>query len=138
MDSKRINSNIHSSVEAKGGEPLRLNSTILSSLFWPTFREMKDLALHRDIERYLHRLSTMLSHLRTAFSHLRTYEREYELLKPARKLYWEKHLGTVDLDLAFGEQVLSFSVSPVHATIIMHFEDRGTLTCLLIFPDIYQ
>ena len=48
----------------------------------------------------------------------------YATLKNPRKLVWKSNLGVVDLELVFGEVTRTYSVTPLHATIIMYFEDQ--------------
>lgn len=50
---------------------------------------------------------------------------KYAALKASRKLQWQSKIGVVELDLEIGGRVLSFSVSPVHANVIMLFEEKG-------------
>lgn len=61
----------------------------------------------------------------TLTSWLSDYEKSFEVLKPARKLNWLPHLGTVKLELELQDRTLEFSVSPVHASIIHCFEENG-------------
>jgi hypothetical protein len=54
------------------------------------------------------------------------YNAQFTELRQARKLKCAPHLGIVDLELELNNgETRSFSVSPVHATIIYHFQDRG-------------
>lgn len=44
-----------------------------------------------------------------------------------RTLSWKPHLGSVTLDVELEDRVLtSFTVSPIHAAIILHFQDKST------------
>lgn len=44
-----------------------------------------------------------------------------------RTLSWKPHLGSVTLDVELEDRVLtSFTVSPIHAAIILHFQDQST------------
>lgn len=44
-----------------------------------------------------------------------------------RTLSWKPHLGSVTLDLELEDRVLTnLSVSPIHAAIILHFQDQST------------
>lgn len=56
---------------------------------------------------------------------LEQYTKAYGKLKASRQLVWKNHLGNVDIELEFSEKTLSFSVSPVLATIIMYFQEQG-------------
>ena len=42
---------------------------------------------------------------------LATYAAKYRSLKAPRKLQWKPNLGTVQLELAIGDQTLEFNVS---------------------------
>lgn len=43
-----------------------------------------------------------------------------------RTLSWKPHLGSVTLDVELEDRVLtSFTVSPIHAAIILHFQDKS-------------
>ena len=57
------------------------------------------------------------------------YKAGYEKLKASRKLNWKPHLGTVELELkrANGEP-WSVSVTPMQATLAMHFQDSSEWT----------
>jgi anaphase-promoting complex subunit 2 len=59
---------------------------------------------------------------------MESYAKSYEKLKPARQLQWLPHLGSVDLDLEFSDNsIRSFSISPLQASIIMLFQQKGKL-----------
>ena len=42
-----------------------------------------------------------------------------------RTLNWKTNLGLVNLELELKDRKLNLSVSPIHATIIMHFQNKG-------------
>ncbi|XP_075999139.1 anaphase-promoting complex subunit 2 isoform X2 [Genypterus blacodes] len=113
-DSRRINSNIREE-ESKLGEeeqpPLPLSSIILSSEFWPQLKEEKlelPPVVCQAMEAYTHR---------------------YEKLKAMRTLSWKPHLGSVTLDVELKDRVLTnLTVSPIHAAIILHFQDKSSWT----------
>ena len=42
-----------------------------------------------------------------------------------RTLNWKTNLGLVNLEIELKDRKLSLAVSPIHATIIMHFQDKG-------------
>lgn len=43
-----------------------------------------------------------------------------------RTLSWKPHLGSVTLDVELEDRTLTnLSVSPIHAAIILHFQDKG-------------
>ncbi|KAI5615658.1 anaphase-promoting complex subunit 2 [Silurus asotus] len=111
-DSRRINTNIHEE-EARLPEeeqpPVPLSAMILSSEFWPQLKEEKlelPSAISKSMETYTHR---------------------FEKLKAMRTLSWKPHLGSVTLDIELEDRTLTnLSVSPIHAAIILHFQDKGT------------
>ncbi|XP_028664582.2 anaphase-promoting complex subunit 2 [Erpetoichthys calabaricus] len=114
VDSRRINTNIHDE-EAKLPEDQQpkfpLNGMILSSEFWPTLKEEK-LELPPAIREVMD-----------------AYTKRYEKLKAMRTLSWKPHLGSVTLDLELADRTMSnLSVSPMHAAIILHFQDKNTWT----------
>uniref|UniRef100_UPI00358E4051 anaphase-promoting complex subunit 2 isoform X2 n=1 Tax=Myxine glutinosa TaxID=7769 RepID=UPI00358E4051 len=116
-DSRRINSNIHEAQvkqtsedggsEGTGETQLVLNAMILSGEFWPSLKEGK-LELPAEVK--------------TA---MEAYTQEYEKLKAARSLNWKPHLGLVILDVELKERTLSLSVSPIHAALIIHFQNKS-------------
>jgi len=55
---------------------------------------------------------------------LEAYAARFFVLKTPRKLLWKPDLGAVDLCLTVGDQTLELSVTPIQATIIMHFKAR--------------
>ncbi|KAF7665690.1 hypothetical protein LDENG_00134030 [Lucifuga dentata] len=113
-DSRRINSNIReeeSKLSEEEQPPLPLSSIILSSEFWPQLKEEKlelPAVVCQAMEAYTHR---------------------YEKLKAMRTLSWKPHLGSVTLDVELKDRVLTnFTVSPIHAAIILHFQDKSSWT----------
>lgn len=113
-DSRRINSNIREEESRLGEEeqpPLSLSSIILSSEFWPPLKEEK-------LE-----LPPLICQAMEAYTH------RYEKLKAMRTLSWKPHLGSVTLDLELEDRTLNnLSVSPIHAAIILHFQDKSSWT----------
>ena len=53
---------------------------------------------------------------------LDTYASKYHDLKAPRKLKWKPALGSVTLTIKVGSDTLDVTVTPLHATIIMHFQ----------------
>ncbi|XP_033944599.1 anaphase-promoting complex subunit 2 [Pseudochaenichthys georgianus] len=113
-DSRRINSNIReeeSRLSEEEQPPLSLSSIILSSEFWPPLKEEKlelPPVVCQAMEAYTHR---------------------YEKLKAMRTLSWKPHLGSVTLDLELEDRTLTnLTVSPIHAAIILHFQDKSSWT----------
>ena len=53
---------------------------------------------------------------------LDTYASKYHDLKAPRKLKWKPALGSVTLSVRVGADTVDLTVTPLHATIIMHFQ----------------
>ena len=56
---------------------------------------------------------------------LDTYASKYHDLKAPRKLKWKPAFGSVTLTIKVGSDALDLTVTPLHATIIMHFQVTG-------------
>lgn len=51
-----------------------------------------------------------------------------------RTLSWKPHLGSVSLDVELEDRVLTnFTVSPIHAAIILHFQEKSRIPPLSLF-----
>nr|GFA77078.1 anaphase-promoting complex subunit 2 isoform X1 [Tanacetum cinerariifolium] len=87
-----------------------LDATIISSNFWPPCQD-------EDVN-----IPEPMDHL------LGDYAKRYHEIKTPRKLLWKKNLGTVKLELEFEDRTLQFTVIPVHATIIMKFQEQTSWT----------
>uniref|UniRef100_A0A8C7D6S2 Anaphase-promoting complex subunit 2 n=1 Tax=Oncorhynchus kisutch TaxID=8019 RepID=A0A8C7D6S2_ONCKI len=113
-DSRRINTNIREEESRLAEEeqpPLALSAMILSSEFWPTLKEEKM------------ELPPLASQAMEAYTH------RYEKLKAMRTLSWKPHLGLVTLDVELEDRTLTnLTVSPIHAAIILHFQDKSSWT----------
>ncbi|XP_038045964.1 anaphase-promoting complex subunit 2-like isoform X2 [Patiria miniata] len=115
-DSRRCNAHINSlkkdeEPEAKDAtKDFEFNSMILSAQFWPNLKEEK-LKIPEEIEKAMEE-----------------YTKSYEDLKGMRTLNWKTNLGLVNLELELKDRKLSLSVSPIHATIIMHFQNKAKWT----------
>lgn len=112
-DSRRINGNIREE-ESRLNKPepaLPLSAIILSSEFWPPLKEEKlelPSTVSQAMEDYTHR---------------------YEKLKAMRTLSWKPHLGSVTLDVELEDRTITnLTVSPIHAAIILHFQDKSEWT----------
>ncbi|CAH1786015.1 unnamed protein product, partial [Owenia fusiformis] len=112
-DSKRINTHI---MEKRGQQPkaqedkedeIPVNSMVLSAQFWPSFREEK-VELPEIMQKSLE-----------------TYTKSYEALKGNRTLDWKPHLGLMNIEIELKDRKLNMNVSPVHATILMHFQEKS-------------
>ena len=67
------------------------------------------------------------------------YAARFSIVKTPRKLVWLKHLGSVDLTLTVGPREVDFTVTTIHAAIIMHFKVGGlTLSTQENFSDCQQ
>lgn len=120
IDSKRTNTNIKATIlpsSSTCSEPEAthlsldvLDSTIISSSFWPTI-QAESLNLPNSIEELL-----------------LEYGKRFHEIKTPRKLLWKKNLGTVKLELQFEDQNMQFTVSPLHAVIIMQFREQLSWT----------
>lgn len=67
---------------------------------------------------------------------LDTYASKYHDLKAPRKLKWKPALGSVTLTIKVGTDSLDLTVTPLHATIIMHFQ--VTVNCLATCTNLQQ
>lgn len=113
-DSRRINGNIReeeSRLNEEEQPSLLLSALILSSEFWPTLKEEK-LELPPVVSKAM-----------------KDYTRRYEKLKAMRTLSWKPHLGSVTLDVELEDRTITnLTVSPIHAAIILHFQDKSVWT----------
>ncbi|AQK66847.1 Anaphase-promoting complex subunit 2 [Zea mays] len=117
IDSKRTNSNIKTSLlkssqtvpgqeEAEVSHDV-LDATIISSNFWPPI-QIEDLVVPASVDQLLS-----------------DYAKRFHQIKTPRKLLWKKNLGTVKLELQFDGRSVQFTVAPVHAAIIMRFQEKS-------------
>jgi anaphase-promoting complex subunit 2 len=121
-DSKRIQTNIHSTLAARPDEPAAavVDAAIVSHIFWPALASVP-LTNHPRIQ-----------------SRLDQFGKEYAKLKNPRRLVWMKQLGTVELEVEAYEEdaetgrvvsrVKEVTCTPAHATLLAHFEDRNEWT----------
>ena len=121
-DSKRIATNVHSTLEGKyrrgegagsagGWQNPVVDAAIISHIFWPPLQK-ESMKNHPRIQAQLDEFSA-----------------EYATYKNPRKLVWFNQLGQVQLELEVVENdgeisTKEFSCSPLHATLISHFEDN--------------
>ena len=114
-DSKRIASNVHSTLKGKNnkekGEKPLVDAAIISHIFWPPLQR-ETLKNHPRIQAEVDKFSN-----------------EYASYKKPRKLVWFQQLGSVQLELEVIEpdgeiSTKEFTCSPIHATLISHFEDN--------------
>ncbi|XP_046467554.1 anaphase-promoting complex subunit 2 [Neodiprion pinetum] len=111
-DSKRIDGNIQSDssycVEA---HLFPTSALILSAQFWPPFKEEWKLELPKAVQ-----------------DQLAKYMKAFEALKGNRTLCWKPHLGNVNLEIELKDRKLNMNVTPIHATIIIHFQNKNEWT----------
>ncbi|KAL5553745.1 hypothetical protein UlMin_041146 [Ulmus minor] len=120
IDSKRTNTNIKTTMNklSRTGAELEdyalpmdiLDATIISSNFWPPIQD-ESLIMPQPVDRLLS-----------------DYAKRFNEIKTPRKLLWKKNLGAVKLELEFEDRVMQFTVAPVHAAIIMKFQDQASWT----------
>lgn len=120
IDSKRTNANIKASIaqpSLSGSEQGEtdvsldiLDATIISSNFWPPI-QAESLKIPDSVDQLLC-----------------DYAKRFHEVKTPRKLLWKKTLGTVKLELQFEDRNMQFTVSPVHAAIIMQFQEQTSWT----------
>ncbi|KAI3936756.1 hypothetical protein MKW92_019203 [Papaver armeniacum] len=118
IDSKRTNTNIKQTLaqssqrDGEQGETEvslhHVDATIISANFWPP---IQDETLN---------VPEAVDHL------LSDYAKRFNEIKTPRKLIWKKNLGTVKLELQFEDREVQFTVPPLHAAIIMQFQDQQT------------
>ncbi|XP_012233242.2 anaphase-promoting complex subunit 2 isoform X1 [Linepithema humile] len=108
-DSKRIDGNIHSDTSYNlQRELFPTSALILSAQFWPPFKEDWKLKLPNIVQNQLNK-----------------YVKAFEALKGNRTLCWKPHLGNVNLEIELKDRKLDINVTPIHATIILHFQDKS-------------
>ncbi|GFG35378.1 hypothetical protein Cfor_00921 [Coptotermes formosanus] len=107
-DSKRINAHLHSDPNfSLDKQQFPSTAMILSAQFWPPFKE-ETLELPSVVKE-----------------HLQIYTKAFETLKGNRTLNWKPHLGSVNIDIELKDRKINLTVSPIHATIIWHFQTRS-------------
>ncbi|QCD98503.1 anaphase-promoting complex subunit 2 [Vigna unguiculata] len=87
-----------------------ISATIISSNFWPPIQD-EPLNLPEPVDQLLS-----------------DYAKRFSEIKTPRKLQWKKSLGTIKLELQFQDREMQFTVAPVHACIIMKFQDQPSWT----------
>ncbi|GAB2242018.1 hypothetical protein Droror1_Dr00018793 [Drosera rotundifolia] len=83
-----------------------LRATIISSNFWPPIQD-EPLNVPEPVDQLLS-----------------DYANRFHDIKTPRKLLWKKSLGVVKLELQFEDREVQFTVAPLHAAIIMQFQDQ--------------
>ncbi|XP_076672379.1 anaphase promoting complex subunit morula [Andrena cerasifolii] len=111
-DSKRIDGHIQSDTGyTLEKEHFPTSALILSAQFWPPFKENWKLELPKVVQTQLNK-----------------YVKAFETLKGNRTLCWKPHLGNVTLEIELKDRKLEINVTPIHATIILHFQDKKEWT----------
>ncbi|KAB1208114.1 Anaphase-promoting complex subunit 2 [Morella rubra] len=120
IDSKRTNTNIKATITqpSETGSELGehavsmdiLDATIISSNFWPPIQD-EALNVPESVDKLLSE-----------------YSKRFNELKTPRKLLWKRNLGTVKLELQFEDRAVQFTVAPIHAAIIMQFQEKTSWT----------
>ncbi|XP_043268898.1 anaphase-promoting complex subunit 2 [Venturia canescens] len=111
-DSKRIDGNIQSdAIYSMEMAPFSTSALILSAQFWPPFKEEWKLELPSLVQEQL-----------------KKYVKAFEALKGNRTLCWKPHLGNVNLEIELKDRKLEINVTPIHATIILHFQEKNKWT----------
>ncbi|XP_078038091.1 anaphase promoting complex subunit morula [Augochlora pura] len=111
-DSKRIDGHIQSDTSyTLEKEEFPTSALILSAQFWPPFKENWKLELPKIVQTQLNK-----------------YVKAFETLKGNRTLCWKPHLGNVTLEIELKDRKLEINVTPIHATIILHFQDKKEWT----------
>ncbi|XP_057748812.1 anaphase-promoting complex subunit 2 [Arachis stenosperma] len=117
LGSKRTNTNIEATIsqssQTSGENAISMDTisaTIISSNFWPPIQD-EPVNLPESVDKLLTEYAT-----------------RFHETKTPRKLQWKKSLGTVKLELQFDDRIMQFTVAPVHASIIMQFQDQKSWT----------
>ncbi|XP_029034736.2 anaphase-promoting complex subunit 2 [Osmia bicornis bicornis] len=111
-DSKRIDGHIQSDTNyILEKQRFPTSALILSAQFWPPFKENWKLELPKIVQNQLNK-----------------YVKAFETLKGNRTLCWKPHLGNVTLEIELKDRKLDINVTPIHATIILHFQDKKEWT----------
>lgn len=116
-DSKRITSNIHYMLKTRRNNDSMddredvVDVAIISHIFWPP--------LQKEAMKYHPKIQDKLDE----------FSNEYAKYKKPRRLVWFQHIGQVQLELEVIEEdgeisTKEFTCSPLHATLISHFEDN--------------
>ncbi|KAI1305868.1 Anaphase-promoting complex subunit 2 [Halotydeus destructor] len=111
--SKRLDKRVNSG-EIKAHHPLDfpINCLILSAEFWPkkfglTSDELNGLKLPEPVSDAMSK-----------------YTKAFESMKVPRTLEWKSHVGLVQIELEFNEHQVTFTVTPIQASIMFHFQEK--------------
>eukprot|EP00891_Asterochloris_glomerata_P007911 jgi/Astpho2/7911/Aster-06390 len=120
-DSKRLNASIKALAPEPGAASrseadLSIHSaTIVSALFWPPVAA-EQLVLPGKVQ-----------------AALSTYAARFKQMKAPRQLVWRHTAGLVKLAVTLDDRRLELSVSPLHATILLHF--KASLPLWVLYSD---
>ncbi|KAL8292852.1 hypothetical protein RQP46_000546 [Phenoliferia psychrophenolica] len=103
QDSKRIDQHVHDEAP-----DIPIHLTIVSRLFWPS---LPNPAL---------KLPGQLGKAQASYNH------QFALLKPDKKLRWLPQHGSVNLTLSLSDRSLTFDCSPLQASVIELFGTKDT------------
>ncbi|XP_059956609.1 anaphase-promoting complex subunit 2 isoform X2 [Mesoplodon densirostris] len=160
-DSRRINANIREDDEKRPAEqqpPFGVYAVILSSEFWPPFKDEK-LEVPEDIREaldvYCRKYEKLKASLEWAFLSVflpvaspgqprSLWARSSKLSRPSpspnttatstcskkamRTLSWKHTLGLVTMDVELADRTLSVAVTPVQAVVLLYFQDQASWT----------
>lgn len=106
-DSKRINSHIQSSAFSDiTPDEMSINTLIVSSQFWPTFKK-ETMEFPEQINEVFEK-----------------YKKAYEDYKGNRTLIWTPLNGKVTIEIEVKDKKMEMVVTPAQATIIIHFQEQ--------------
>ncbi|RWS23068.1 anaphase-promoting complex subunit 2-like isoform X2, partial [Leptotrombidium deliense] len=112
--SKRLDNRINSGeIETHHFKQFPIKCLVLSEQFWPeklglpSYDEAAKIKLPAEVDEAVE-----------------TYTKAFETIKGSRTLFWTPYLGSVELELEFNDRKLSFTVSPIHASIIWQFQEK--------------
>lgn len=60
------------------------------------------------------------------------FTKAFEMIKGNRTLEWQKQIGTVEVEVEHGGTTLTLTVSPAQATVLWHFQDKGSKNIRII------
>jgi anaphase-promoting complex subunit 2 len=112
-ESKRINTNVIEQLSQKGKidkSQFKFKTIILSEQFWPKLKD-ETIELPNELKSIQEKIT-----------------KSFETLKGNRTLLWKNTLGQVTIDVDFGDNhsPTEFTVSPVHAAVIIKFQEKET------------
>jgi anaphase-promoting complex subunit 2 len=127
--SQRIDSRISSGeISDHTFNLFEIKCLVVSCEFWPEnlgVLSSDEMAKYRHVSGETMDRSSHLKLPEPVLQAIETYTKAFETLRANRTLYWIHSLGQVELELELDNgRSLTFTVSPVHAAIIWHFQQR--------------